>query len=323
MRRYPVEVRDGSAHVKALRRCRSLRFMPALWLDSTWSTRSGSASVHLPLFQRFDLNAARLGLLLPSSGGERNVTDTERERIEGAGWAERLGGQPLFESCRFQGRRLYHLAHKPDGGCVFLDDQGRCRLHPQTGFESKPLTCRLYPVRPDAGTQMVALTCGGIVPPLPATRADLSVASGGKSSDWWQRWASFRCGLPAPRHETLAVGAGVQSAGSIIRRTASEGAWTHRQRFLCGCRLLDLLYEVRAGQRAGRAVPELLALLTELVMVGVGDISPGKSGGCGARARGSFSGNGRSCNGCCRRTEDLPAGWLRRLGYRSCAIPQG
>ena len=41
--------------------------------------------------------------------------------------------------------KKWFLSHRPDGSCVFLSDQGRCRIHERHGYEAKPLPCRLFP----------------------------------------------------------------------------------------------------------------------------------------------------------------------------------
>ena len=41
----------------------------------------------------------------------------------------------------------YQLAQRDDGTCVFLTDEGLCRIHQEFGFESKPLVCRMYPLQ--------------------------------------------------------------------------------------------------------------------------------------------------------------------------------
>lgn len=41
----------------------------------------------------------------------------------------------------------FRLAHREDGACIFLDDQGKCRIHARFGEPAKPLACRLYPFR--------------------------------------------------------------------------------------------------------------------------------------------------------------------------------
>jgi lysine-N-methylase len=44
-------------------------------------------------------------------------------------------------------RRRYRLAQRDDGTCVFLTEQGLCRIHQEFGFDAKPLICRMYPLQ--------------------------------------------------------------------------------------------------------------------------------------------------------------------------------
>jgi len=74
------------------------------------------------------------------------VTDEERERIVGQGWSadDGIPDQPVIvRNGRFS--RSHRLAHRADGACVFLDDQGLCRIHAKFGEAAKPLACRIYP----------------------------------------------------------------------------------------------------------------------------------------------------------------------------------
>jgi lysine-N-methylase len=73
------------------------------------------------------------------------VTAAERARIEAQGWKDdpEIGDLPLFvrQDLRSGNYRLF----RGERGCVFLNDQGRCRLHERHGVDAKPLACRLYP----------------------------------------------------------------------------------------------------------------------------------------------------------------------------------
>lgn len=72
------------------------------------------------------------------------VTAAERARIEAQGWDKlpEYANAPLFTH---RGRDT-HLAHRPDGACVFLGPDNRCRIHAAHGSAAKPLACRLYPL---------------------------------------------------------------------------------------------------------------------------------------------------------------------------------
>jgi lysine-N-methylase len=75
------------------------------------------------------------------------VSDEERQRIEAQGWAEdpALRGEPLFETHGPPWARQHFLHHRADDSCVFLNEQGRCRIHERFGYAAKPLPCRLFP----------------------------------------------------------------------------------------------------------------------------------------------------------------------------------
>ncbi len=69
----------------------------------------------------------------------------DRARLDSQGWKERLDVRPYVRAGRG------HVINKhPDGSCVFLDDDGRCRIHAEFGEEGKPFACRVFPfsVRP-------------------------------------------------------------------------------------------------------------------------------------------------------------------------------
>jgi lysine-N-methylase len=75
------------------------------------------------------------------------VTQEERRRIESQGWHKELGlaARRLFAGKGPPWARRYHLAHRREGGCVFLSAEGRCRIHERFGADAKPLACRLFP----------------------------------------------------------------------------------------------------------------------------------------------------------------------------------
>ncbi len=77
------------------------------------------------------------------------ITDVERDRIVGQSWTAADGipaGQPVVEKMSgWFGRPQWRLSHRADGGCVFLDERGLCRIHAKFGEAAKPLACRIYP----------------------------------------------------------------------------------------------------------------------------------------------------------------------------------
>jgi lysine-N-methylase len=76
------------------------------------------------------------------------ITQEEHDRIVQQNWTAEDGipeGQPVVEKNRGSKHNPYRLAHQPDGACVFLRDDGLCRIHAKFGEPAKPLACRVYP----------------------------------------------------------------------------------------------------------------------------------------------------------------------------------
>lgn len=77
------------------------------------------------------------------------ITPEERQRIESQHWTAAEGvpaDRPQFVRLGLlPGSKRYRLGHQADGACVFLDGQGRCRIHAKFGEAAKPLACRIYP----------------------------------------------------------------------------------------------------------------------------------------------------------------------------------
>ncbi len=97
---------------------------------------------HLPVLQNWDCHVC--GTCCQEYQVE--ISETERKRIESQNWdvEQDLGGRAPFKR---QGwfRKRWMLNHRADDSCVFLSEQGRCRIHEKFGFAAKPLPCRLFP----------------------------------------------------------------------------------------------------------------------------------------------------------------------------------
>lgn len=219
-------------------------------------------TIHLPVMQRYDCHACGYccrHLVV-------NVTRAERRAIVDAGWANRITDQPLFVSYRFHGRRLIRLAHRPDGRCVFLGDDERCRLHAETGLGTKPLACRLYPFVPTPGPRCVAIDVRSDCPsvaankgrPLPMHRGAVAELVRELSIPWsvsCPRWPGVGA-LRETEYRALAAAFG---------RILDARTRPHRARLEEGCRLLDLLYGARFESVRGERFVELLGMLSDAV----------------------------------------------------------
>lgn len=99
------------------------------------------------------------------------ITDEERQRILDQNWKPSDGipaGRPVVVPHRGSlFRKSYRLVHQANGACVFLRDDGLCRIHAKFGEPAKPLACRIYPYafHPAGGRVTVSLrfSCPSVV----------------------------------------------------------------------------------------------------------------------------------------------------------------
>lgn len=97
---------------------------------------------HLPVMQNWDCRTCgdccrRL---------EGVITEVEKHRIEALDLANdaEVAPKPWFTPVG-RGSKNWRLAHRPDGGCVFLTTGNHCRIQERFGADVKPFVCRLFP----------------------------------------------------------------------------------------------------------------------------------------------------------------------------------
>lgn len=76
------------------------------------------------------------------------ISEEERQRILDQKWTAKDGvpeGKAVVPHGSGLFKKSWRLAHGSDGGCVFLNDDGLCRIHAKFGEAAKPLACRIYP----------------------------------------------------------------------------------------------------------------------------------------------------------------------------------
>jgi lysine-N-methylase len=112
------------------------------------------------------------------------ITEEERERILDQKWTTKDGvpdGSVVVSHRSSMWKKSWRLAHAEDGGCVFLNDDGLCRIHAKFGEAAKPLACRIYPyaLHPSGKKVTVSLrfSCPSVVAnlgtPVSENRAEL------------------------------------------------------------------------------------------------------------------------------------------------------
>ena len=94
------------------------------------------------------------------------ITDEEKRRIEKQGWTE-ADGIPTDRPLIIPLGTAWRLNHRDDGACVFLNEQGLCRIHAKFGEPAKPLACQVYPyaVHPSGASVTTSLrfSCPSVV----------------------------------------------------------------------------------------------------------------------------------------------------------------
>ena len=111
---------------------------------------------------------------------EIEITPQERERILGQRWendAELPQDRPTIEKIGpWPWTQRYRLGHQADGGCIFLDSKGLCRIHAKFGESAKPLACRIYPFAFHPAGKKIAVSLRFSCPSVTGNRGQ-SVAS--------------------------------------------------------------------------------------------------------------------------------------------------
>ncbi|MBI4582364.1 MAG: YkgJ family cysteine cluster protein, partial [Planctomycetes bacterium] len=161
-------------------------------------------------------------------------------------------------------RRLWRLARRADGACVFLGEDNLCRLHAETGAQTKPLACRAYPfvAVPGVGGPRVDLRfdCPSVAGNRGRTlsvhasevgrlAAESGITGGAVTIPAWGR------GRHLTGEEFLAVAAAFDR---ILQTTAQP----LRRRLRIGCQLLDVLYGARIDRVRDERFVELMEMLT-------------------------------------------------------------
>ena len=90
------------------------------------------------------------------------LTRADLQKLHEQGWKERLGQEFVVQ---FRGHSW--LKQKDDGACVFLGDNGLCKVHAEFGLEAKPLACQFFPfmLSPNVRDTHIGISfaCGSVV----------------------------------------------------------------------------------------------------------------------------------------------------------------
>ncbi len=190
-----------------------------------------------------------------------HLTDEERRRLDEQDWAEQLGVAPYVKI-----GRGWALNKQPDGACVFLDEQNRCKIHAKFGEADKPLACRIFPfsVRPAGPAWQASLRfdCPSVTSSkgqaLGSHRGLLAELVGQikHGDESGEDLADFQRGLRATAEE-------LRMLTARLSRWLSSGERPMTDRLIGAARLTETLYGANLKKVRGSRFAELLDLLLD------------------------------------------------------------
>ena len=220
---------------------------------------SRSLPVLLPVIDGQRWSCHSCGLCCRSLVG--HLTDKERRRLDEQGWVQQLGIAPYVKS----GRR-WALNKQPDGACVFLDEQNRCKIHAKFGEADKPLACRIFPfsVRPvgEAWQASLRFDCPSVTSSkgkaLEGHRGWLGELAGQiqHGDESGEDLADFHRGVHATAEE-------LRTLTARLSRWLSNGEKPMTDRLIGAARLTATFYVAKLRKVRGPRFAELLDLLLE------------------------------------------------------------
>ncbi len=293
-------------------------------------------TVHLPTLPELELPQLRrllssaCDLHHPRGAGADRKAELDRGR-------GRPGAAVRYGRGWFRGRRT-RLAHQADGGCVFLDEKGLCRIHAKFGEPAKPLACRVYPYafHPSGKSVVVSLrySCPSVVAnrgaTLKAQEKDLKelarlVVPEGET----------RCGLPPCRRAAHLEWPDFRRLVAGLDKTFADRSVPLVARIVQAVEWVTHIGQANFEKIRGDRVDELVDVLRQAVaeqmpaarsdlgaiVPGTGEFSIALARSTPGRTRSSISDPGGAAGGgCCGRRWPLPGGPER---FRRCSRSSG
>jgi lysine-N-methylase len=193
-----------------------------------------------------------------------HITAVDRQKLDRQDWPGRLGLEPYVAL----GRALV-LNHKPGGGCVFLTQEGLCRIHAEHGATEKPLACQLYPFTVEWEGAAVRT---GIRFDCPSVARNVGMSMADHRKDLARLVAELQAALPSETCRPFAVELvrgkeiSTDSADSLVERIDS---WLREPRHPLEDRLTGLwdwistLRAAKLNKLGDEQLRELAALLAD------------------------------------------------------------
>ena len=188
-------------------------------------------------------------------------------RLSSQKWNE----QPEYRNMRIMVRNRqssspFRLAHRSDGSCIFLNEDGLCRIHSKFGGEAKPTVCQTFPLQLIPHEKQAVLT---IRRACPSAAADLGRAVSDHLPFVKQLVRDQRLqaeSVPAPLLKTgeirdwKCVRMVLESAGSLLQ----DQRYPPVRRLVHALQFATLLSAAKTSKLTDQQVAELARTLAEL-----------------------------------------------------------
>ena len=200
-----------------------------------------------------------------------HLTAAERDRILDQDWEEQLGVAPVVRA-----GRSWVLNKHPNGACVFLDEQNRCRIHARFGESAKPLACRIFPFSVRATSEgwqaSLRFDCpsvtGNLGAPLSTHKAWLDRLVGELSNDSTPSKTVYLAGRLVAQVEEIDV------MNRRLLEWLCDPTMSMIHRLVGGARLVEQLSESRLKNVRGQKLADLVDILLETTARMQNDLQP-------------------------------------------------
>lgn len=196
------------------------------------------------------------------------LDDADLQRLAGQKWEQHpdFQGTPVTTKMSIASNRS-RLSHRDDGSCVFLLENGLCRIHAELGFDAKPKICRIFPLQLIPRDKDIALT---IRRACPSAAADL-----GTSVDdhlpWMKKMAEegklFLNAAPAPifKHGETRDWKIARVFLNAVSELLRDERYPPVRRVVHAIRLAELLHRAKTATMSDAKVEELIAAIRTVV----------------------------------------------------------
>ena len=220
-----------------------------------------SLPIHpLPILERWSCH--QCGVCCRGSIVPLSAADTAR--LEAQKWHERPEFQGVATTTSYPGGDR-QLAKRADGSCVFLCDDGLCRIHKELGFEAKPLVCRMFPLQLIPHEKQAVLTLRRA---CPSSAADKGQALGEQLSIAQQYAAEGDLLAEGAAAPPLKPGEPAEWKRSrllleALRRITADERYPMIRRLVHGLELCRLIEQASTNELPNNKLADLVRVLEE------------------------------------------------------------